>query len=58
MLSLKIIRLMLFGTAVLFGSFGALSLYLGLTARPGMNAYAVVFLSAAAVIMRSLQQSG
>jgi len=54
----KIIRGMLLGTAALFGGFGTLSLYLGLTTRPGMNAYAVVFLSATAIIMRSLQHSG
>ena len=58
MLAFKMIQAVLFASAVFFVVGGILSLYLGLTARPGMNAYAVVSLGAAAVITWSLQQSG
>ena len=58
MLGLRMIRAVLFAAAVLFGIVGTLCLYLGLTARPGLNVYAVVSLGAAAVIGWSLHQSG
>jgi hypothetical protein len=42
---------------LLFGSLGALILYVSMTTRPALSAYAVVFLGTTAIITWSLQQT-
>ena len=55
--SIQLIRMTLAAFGVLFGSIGTLILYVSMTTRPSLSAYAVLFLGTTAIITWSLQQT-
>jgi len=57
MFGLQLMRLTLAVFGFLFAFLGALVLYVSMTTRPALSAYAVLFLGTTAIITWSLQQT-
>ena len=57
MLGLRLIRMTLAAFGLLLACYGTLLLFMSMTTRPALSAYAVVFLGATAAITWSLKQT-